>query len=189
MKDQVTCCTKGYKQTPYNVALFMAALLDVQPTDVVYDPSTGGGMLMYAVMQVYDRYAELRAVELVPTHWEESEVLGITEKEFVNYFTGDCTRIFEELQADKIIMNSPFENAIAFNHIIHCFKHNLKPGGILVSFVDYVAIQQYEKQATRDIYEQVIEQGSHWNLIPCGPANSGNPMDCDKAGAVLVVYK
>lgn len=180
----------GYKQTPHNIALFMAALLNVHPRDVVYDPSAGGGMLCLAVMQVYGNpqghpYG-LVAHELVWKHWNESPVLAEADRELVRYSTANCLHDHETL-ANRVIMNSPF--GATFEHVRHVFDKNLAGGGVLVSFMDRMALADASNSTTREFLRFLELDAEYSRIIPVTLMPSCNPHDCDKEASVLIAVK
>lgn len=170
----------------------MAALLDVQPGQLVYDPSTGGGMLLYAVSQVWDDRPgpspKLHAREINFCHWMNSPVLEPADRDRILFTPGDCLQEFE-LKADRVIMNSPFAQGAAFDHIAHVYNNNLKAGGVLVSFVDAVAIGNHYNPKVRRFHRLLSQDAAYSQVIYTAMADQADTANCDKPGAVLLLQK
>jgi len=186
--DQDTCTESplGYKQTPWNVALFMAALLNPKPFETVYDPSTGGGMLIKAVMTLYAPL-HLIAGELNSVYWKYSPILSKDDKDQVSFYSGSLMDR-KDIKTNYVIMNSPFKNKESFDHIRFVVDNNLKLGGRLVAFISRSDWENYVDTKCADFKTWVYTFGT-WNIIPVDKPDMTNPANCDKDALVLVFTK
>lgn len=109
--------------TPTSLAEVMVTLADIQPTDVLLEPSAGKGH----IADCFPKENEKILIEL-----NEQNVAALKEKGY-DVQMGDFLET-KEIVVDKIIMNPPFTKQQDIDHILHAFSC-LKDGGKLVSVV------------------------------------------------------
>lgn len=144
--------------TPATVAARMVEVAQVNAGDVVLEPSAGTGALITAVkdtglplqINAIERSAGL-AEQLANAH-EDVRVMGA---DFFDVKPGHIE------QADVILMNPPFRNAIDIDHIMHA-RGFLKPGGRLVA-ICAAGPRQVEK-----LRPLVEASGGVWEPLPEG---------------------
>ncbi len=112
-----------YFPTPKELACKLVEMAEIKPEDVLLEPSAGQG----AIADQFPPWNTKILIELSP---DNAKVL--TDKGY-SVAVMDFLQ-FNEVIADKIIMNPPFNKQNDVTHILHAFGI-LKPGGILVSIV------------------------------------------------------
>ncbi len=128
----------GFFETPHPVALFMARIAGIKPTDVVLEPSAGHGMLLkylpanggvYAVEQNHERSAKTAAMMKASEHAQ-----GTMRQ-------GDWPDVADSLAGkyDVVLMNPPFERIAGkgwqdMAHVRLAYE-GLKDNGRLVSIL------------------------------------------------------
>jgi protein-L-isoaspartate O-methyltransferase len=116
----------GFFETPPELAAFLVRYADVEPDDMVLEPSAGTGRIVSAMIAVG---ANVTAVELDANR--RSDLMDrLSSKHSVlgndDFLALSCdTRWF-----DRVVMNPPFHKHL--DHVLHAYKM-LKPGGTLVS--------------------------------------------------------
>jgi len=111
----------GYFPTPPEIAKTMIELLEIQPDDVILEPSAGQGHIADFLPK-----DKLLLGEILP---ENRQILK--EKGYKNIMFTDFLK-YEFTGINKIIMNPPFEKQADINHVLHGYKY-LEKEGILVS--------------------------------------------------------
>ncbi len=106
--------------TPLHLAHFMAQLLDLQPNDIVLDPSAGTGNLLTFVN---GKVKEIYANEIDPDRAEILEYLGYKVTNHNAEFINDL--LDYSIKPNKIIMNPPFSAGlkVSKNKTEYGFKH------------------------------------------------------------------
>jgi len=119
----IGCKIPGFFPTPSGLADIMAGALQLEPGDVVLDPSAGTGSLLDAVRRINpDQPCE--AIERSETL---REVLVVKQ-----YPLSGRDALALEGSWPRIIMNPPFENGQDVQHVQHAYEH-LEQGGCLVA--------------------------------------------------------
>ena len=133
-----------YFPTPKELAYKLVEMAEIKPSDVLLEPSAGQG----AIVDQFPQENEKVLIELSPAN---AKVL--TDKGY-SVAVMDFLE-FNEVVADKIIMNPPFNKQNDVTHILHAFDI-LKPGGILVSVVSESPFFRENKKsvAFREFLEQ-----------------------------------
>lgn len=96
--------------TPADIADWLVELADIQPNDVILEPSAGQGAIIEAIRKLWP-FNKIVCVELMPQN-----SLILAKKEIVHYnqdfLTSECT-----IQFDKVIANPPFSKNQDIDHI------------------------------------------------------------------------
>jgi phospholipid N-methyltransferase len=117
----------GFFPTPPVLAAKLAELCNIQPTDLVLEPSAGSGNLCAEIVKCG---AKLMACEVNYSLHELLEKRGFEAK--CCDFTQATLPL--DIQIDKVLMNPPFENFQDIQHVL-CAFYFLKSGGRLVSIM------------------------------------------------------
>ena len=106
--------------TPLHLAYFMTQCLDLQPNDIVLDPSAGTGNLLTFVN---GKVKEIYANEIDPDRAEILEYLGYKVTNHNAEFINDL--LDYSIKPNKIIMNPPFSAGlkVSKNKTEYGFKH------------------------------------------------------------------
>lgn len=133
-----------YFPTPKGLARKLVELAEIEPEDVLLEPSAGQGAIA-------DQFPEENSAVLIELCPNNAKVL--TDKGYSVQVTDFLQ--FNEVIADKIIMNPPFQKQQDILHILHAHEI-LKPGGILVSIVSESPFFRENKKsvAFREFLEQ-----------------------------------
>lgn len=113
--------TNQYYPTKSDLAEYMMDLADIQPGETVLEPSAGQGGLADHVSKDQITCVELCQANAAVLRGKGFEVV---ETDFLKY---PDTHLF-----DKIVMNPPFSEGRAKDHLIKAFGH-LNPNGTLVA--------------------------------------------------------
>ncbi len=113
----------GFFPTPRSVIERMLELSELEPDQLVLEPSCGKGDIVQAIQEL-EPGARLRAIELNRTLADvlSAKALSVEFTDFLSH----------EGKYDRILMNPPFENGQEMDHVRHAYEC-LAPGGRLVS--------------------------------------------------------
>lgn len=114
-----------YYPTPEHIARDAVAMADIKDGDFVREPSAGQGAIAEQIREAHP-LSTLQCVEVSKLHCEILKQKGF---EVVNT---DFLKFNPERKCDKIIMNPPFSDGRAVDHVKHAFNM-LDDGGALVS--------------------------------------------------------
>jgi protein-L-isoaspartate O-methyltransferase len=134
----------GYFPTPAPVVEQMIAEAELEPGQLVLEPSAGTGHIANLVRPLVGR---LDVIELNPQRRE-----GLYEQG--HNVVGDDFLAFTG-QYDRILMNPPFENGQAVEHVTHAWEC-LVPGGQLVAIMDAGITFRADKR-TQTFRENLLE--------------------------------
>lgn len=112
--------------TPAALARRMAILFDIQPDDLILEPSAGQGALITACIEQGANETQIRYCELDPKNR-----ITLVCKGYKNFLTDNFLDLTTAIRFDKIIANPPFSNNQDIDHVRHMFRL-LKPGGRMV---------------------------------------------------------
>jgi len=135
----------GFFPTPTNIIDTMLEIADIQPNDIVLEPSAGKGDILFRAAEKGWRvdYCEwfyvLREIIAKRNEIEDHTIynLGI---DFMDVPLGTC-------RYDKILMNPPFESRQDAAHIMKAYDH-LKVGGVLVAICGAGSVTCSDKKAS-----------------------------------------
>ena len=126
LEDQVRFANiDGFFPTPRKLVEKMVNALNIQPGDTIIEPSAGMGTMAEVVREKYPDH-EIGTMEINHTLAELIRAKGF------NCVNDDFLKF--PLQADRIIMNPPFEKWMDIDHVQHAYNC-LKPGGRLISIM------------------------------------------------------
>jgi phospholipid N-methyltransferase len=112
--------------TPADLSARMASLAELEPGQLVLEPSAGTGVLLAAIRND-EPGAITTAVEI------NYQLVDHLRTRYENVQQRDFLECGAELgQFDRVVMNPPFVNGADIKHIQHAFGM-LKPGGVLVA--------------------------------------------------------
>lgn len=119
-------------ETPEDLADRMAKILDIQPTDLVLEPSAGGGRLVRAVLANGAISSNVFAIEAQPVLKKELYRQGYCciHDKIDDFLTGYSLEKNGQ-PFEKIIMNPPFSAGQDISHCRHAYSL-LKSGGRMV---------------------------------------------------------
>lgn len=129
----------GFFPTPRAVADQVIELADIEDGMTVLDPSAGDGALLLPLYErcakvkmfyceINSRLRELLSVKLDGCKLLHPDVMEVGSTSATHSVV--VTKLF-----DRIIMNPPFEKGADMEHVAHCFKNLLAPGGRLVAIM------------------------------------------------------
>ena len=148
--------------TPPEIAKQMVELADIQPGQLVLEPSAGTGAIIKEIIDQVD--TEIIGVELnldLCNYLREnfpSYRLQVTQGDFLEIEPareGNCGLILKDLPSpyyDRIVMNPPFKNGDDIKHIKHAMKF-LNANGQLVALCANGPKQQRELEPLADLWE------------------------------------
>lgn len=141
---------------PNGLARQIVDLADVQPGNIILEPSAGLGHLADVITEVWPDN-ELTAVELSYSLCEALKLKGYRaqHEDFLSH-TGTY---------DRIIMNPPFENGQDIAHVLHAYSL-LNEGGRLVAIM--AGNKNKQDQHTRDFMEFLEAAGGSIEENPAG---------------------
>lgn len=153
----------GYFATPEDVQDgYLFNNLDLQPGDLVLEPSAGDGRLADGLVKRFPGI-ELHCGEISYTLRKILQVKGYTlvSDDFLEYAPGEVY--------DAIVMNPPFENQQDIDHIRHAFSL-LKPGGTLVSVTSRGWTFRSDAKATA--FREFVDEHGWGDNLPDGSFDS-----------------
>lgn len=148
----------GIVFTPRHITNLMAELLDVNATDIVYDPACGtGGFLIAAFTRMISQVAnskkaldKIKLQQLIGTD-VDSKISALAVANMIfrgdgrsNIYDDSCFTFnkFKKPFATKTLMNPPFAQTETENMFLeHCFSV-LKPGGLSGSIFTYAVLAE-----------------------------------------------
>ena len=144
--------------TPAPLADRVVALAEIQPGDVVLEPSAGRGAIALAVRRACPG-ANVICIEALPDHRAELERLGfrVIGEEFLAHRSGPF---------DAIVMNPPFSKRADIVHVEHALGL-LASGGALVSIMSAGVVYR-DDQLARDFRARVESLGGRFEENPDG---------------------
>lgn len=138
---------EGFFPTPKPIAKQAVELLEIDGQMTVLEPSAGKGDLAEALQSMHPN-AKISVIE----KWSKArDILALKGFNVVGH---DALSHFEKY--DRVLMNPPFEKKQDIIHVMHAFKHNLKPNGRLVAIMGEGAFFRNHKLDAdfRDFFEQ-----------------------------------
>jgi protein-L-isoaspartate O-methyltransferase len=118
----------GYFPTPAGIVALMLERAELADGMAVLEPSAGRGNIADAITANYT--VTLHTIELRNSL---RELLTLKGYELVGH---DFMQTDPLMEYDAVLMNPPFENGAAVDHVTRAFKQFLKPGGVLVAIMD-----------------------------------------------------
>lgn len=147
----------GFFPTPETLAQRVCALANIQPGDLVLEPSAGFGSLADAAKAAGGH------VHCVELHPELQQILKLKgHKVMADDFLSHAPSVLY----DRIVMNPPFERHADCLHIQHAWKF-LRPGGTLVAIVSASVLTSDQKTA--------VEFRTWAESLPCDVQVEENP--------------
>lgn len=149
--------------TPPNLAQTMVEWAEIQPEDILLEPSAGKG----GIADFFPKENPALLVEL-----EKQNAQYLEEKGYVV-----CVEDFLQLdgvEADKIIMNPPFSKQRDIEHILHAYEA-LKEGGTLVSVVSESPFFR-DNQKSQQFRSFLIETNAEVHQLPEGTFKTSGTM-------------
>jgi phospholipid N-methyltransferase len=113
--------------TPPAIAARMVELADIQPDDMVLEPSAGTGRILDALPAYCDVVAVELSADIQPHLYERYPRVLLKCGDFLARTAADLGGPF-----DRVIMNPPFHRGEDVKHIRHAASM-LNPGGLLVA--------------------------------------------------------
>jgi protein-L-isoaspartate O-methyltransferase len=117
----------GYFPTPAPIVAMMLERAELADGMTVLEPSAGRGNIADAISENYN--VTLHTIELRASL---RELLTLKGYELVGH---DFMQTDPACEYDAVLMNPPFENGAAVDHVTRAFKF-LKPGAVLVAIMD-----------------------------------------------------
>lgn len=115
--------------TPRDLARSAVELADIRPGHRVLEPSAGTGALLAAIEKQAPEAGAVLAVEINPTLADRLR----TAHPLAVVYAADFLNWRPDAPVDRIVMNSPFQNAVDIEHIRHALTL-LAPSGRIVAF-------------------------------------------------------
>jgi hypothetical protein len=137
LEDQVRFADiDGFFPTPKPLIEKMVRALGIKPGDLILEPSAGMGSMIEVIAENYPDN-EIGAFEINHTLSKLIRAKGFkcVNDDFLNF----------PVQADRILMNPPFEKWKDIDHVQHAYNC-LKPGGRLISIMGAGAFQGSTKK-------------------------------------------
>lgn len=123
----IGCNIPGFFPTPSDLAERMVLMADIEPGMTILEPSAGSGRIADAIK---DRFPDADLTCIEPSHTLQN-ILVLKQHPIL---LGTTDFLKHRVQADRIIMNPPFENSQDVQHVMHAFNL-LKPGGVVVAIM------------------------------------------------------
>ena len=142
----------GYFPTPSDIARRMIEMLDLQPDDIVLEPSAGTG----SILDELPKGTKWVIGEILPEN-----IIALKEKGYAVDFE-NFLGVKELKRITKVVMNPPFENQADIVHVTHALKM-LQPGGVLVSIMA-PSITFRENKRTSD-FMAMLDAGYTYEII------------------------
>ena len=132
----------GFFPTPPDLIARMIDEADIQPGDMILEPSSGKGDILEAIWKsckpspnsLYGREINHTLNEIC-----EKKAAYYGGSNGVTAWVQSCTDTLHKTPGmpsfDRILMNPPFENGQDIDHVADAYEHNLKPGGRLVAIM------------------------------------------------------
>ena len=174
--------------TPPEIAKKMVELADIQPGQLVLEPSAGTGAIIKEIIDSVD--TEILGVELNRDLCNQLRVtfpgyrLQVTQGDFLEIPVNETNNWIQGKipTVDRIVMNPPFKNGDDIKHIKHAIKF-LNANGQLVALCANGPRQQRELGPLADLWEPLPEgsfkaQGTNVNVVLL--TISGQPSTTEK---------
>lgn len=147
--------------TPRDLAQRVADLADIQPGNIVLEPSAGTGALLGAMGgRMFSHNPDAGAVFAVEINPQLAERLAV-DFPLTTVHCGDFLDWTPAAKFDRIAMNPPFKDGADIRHIQHA-RAMLAPGGRLVA----ICANGPRQRAA------LMEQAEHWEDLPAGSFSS-----------------
>ena len=144
----------GFFPTPEEIAAKMVTFAEIEPTDLILEPSAGSGNLLKALYNEHPDHprANVLAIEI------NNQLANYLEK-FGEVSRCDFLETSDSSMAgfNKIIMNPPFDRGADIKHIKRALE-SLEPGGRLVALCA-------GGQKQKDTFQPLA---THWEELPAG---------------------
>lgn len=128
----------GYFKTPHDIGCRMARDANLMPFCVVVEPSAGTGELASAILSVEP------TAQIICGEKNAARVEVLKQKGFV---ARQWDFLTEDIHADYIIQNPPFEIGQDIDHVFHAYNC-LNQYGVLVSIMSEGSFFREDKKAT-----------------------------------------
>jgi hypothetical protein len=151
---------EGFYPTPPQASDRAVELADIQDGHDVYEPHAGSGRLMDAIKAKHGDSVKLSGGEMHGSLMELLKMKGhdVTQGDFLEH----------KGQHDRIVMNPPFENNQAIDHVQHGFKQ-LAPGGKLVAVVPgNDRLYRDATQKKRKAFSDFVDEHGEFEELPAG---------------------
>ena len=150
----------GIVFTPRHIAKFMADLIDINSTDIVFDPACGtGGFLITAFTMMKEQVRnntkalnKIKLEQIIGIDYEDSgkiPALAVANMIFrgdgkSNIFNENCFTFnkFKKQFATKVLMNPPYAQTETENMFIDNAMEYLKPGGLFAGIFTYAVLAE-----------------------------------------------
>ena len=156
----------GYFPTPAVIVDRMIELADLQPEQLVLEPSAGQGHIadkMCAVLKYHTHQIMVCETLAENKHILEEKGYRVEGLEFLE-FADECTKLEK---FDRIIMNPPFEAQSDISHVTAAYGL-LAPGGILVTIMS-AGVLFRENKKTVEFREKIMEPyGTYLDRLAAG---------------------
>lgn len=148
----------GYFPTPMKIVKRMIEYAgDID--DDAFDPEAGGGAILDGVNQ-YAPGVKTHGFEINWNLWELCKEKGH------DVYQGDIFNAPVTRQYKTILMNPPFENDGAADHVSYVYENWLAPSGVLVSITDSGAFSRSTKKA--QAFQELVKANGKWEALPDG---------------------
>jgi protein-L-isoaspartate O-methyltransferase len=173
---------EGFYPTPPRVIDRLMEHADIRDGQSVLEPSAGSGRIMDAVKAAHGDSVSLKGIE---HHYALQDLLKMKGHEVEH---DDFLQ--HKGEYDRIVMNPPFENDAAIDHVQHAFSL-LKPGGKLVAVVPggdrmYREAGRNKRKAFADF---VDEHGEFEELPEASFAGSDAPRQTGVNTSLVILKK
>jgi hypothetical protein len=173
---------QGFYPTPPRVIDRLMEHADIRDGQSVLEPSAGSGRIMDAVKAAHGDSVTLKGIEHHSSLQDLLKMKGhdVDHSDFLEH----------KGEYDRIVMNPPFENDQAIDHVKHAFSL-LKPGGKLVAVVpggDRLYREASRKKRT-EFSEFVDEHGEFEELPESSFAGSDAPRQTGVNTSLVILKK
>jgi len=173
----------GFYPTPPKVVDRLMDLADIKDNHDVLEPSAGSGRIMDAIKAAHGDSVKLKGVEHHSTLNELLKMKGhdIDHGDFLEH----------KGSYDRIVMNPPFENDQAVDHVKHALSL-LKPGGRIVAVIpgNERTYRDASRNKRKEFAALVDQHGGHFEELPEG-SFKGSDVDRETGvnTSIVVLHK
>lgn len=158
----------GFFPTPDKLIDQMIDHAELNDGMSVLEPSAGMGDICDRILHHGFKHMKIMAVEQNHSLVDICRLKGhnTVAGDILSYTNFSDAKEQHSMIADRILMNPPFEKNQDVQHVMHCFKHFLKSGGVLVSImassITYNQKLQYFRDFVMENHGQIIINGQEF---------------------------